>query len=244
MKVCEREMSGRLAAAGRCLAVVAAVGVCAAGLGGASANGGVVISDGQFNNADWTLIARPYGPGGGSGSGMQVLTGGAGDNGAARRTANVAGPNGSGSYNASIYTAYTYNPAGAGALTGLNVTFDARFLTGLSAIGPAVEQGGLMWFAGSTINTATWQTYSFTPTAVDWYLINPSGGVVGAGPDFSAAGAPMRFGYFTGNGTSAGGFAYENLGQVDNFRVSFVPTPGAAAVMGLLGVAGAVRRRR
>ena len=203
----------------------------------------VVISDGTFNDANWTLVQRPYGPGGGSGSGTQVLTGGAGDNGPARQTSNSAGPSNSGSYNASIYTAFTYNPAASGPLTALSISIDARFINGLSAIGSVVEQSGLIWMAGNAINTPSWQTYTFTPVAGDWFLINPSGGVSGPGPDFSAAGAPMRFGFFTANGTSAGGNPYTHVGLNDNFVVSFIPAPGAAALLGLGGLMAARRRR-
>lgn len=207
----------------------------------ASAN--VVISDGAFNDANWTLVARPYGPGGGSGSATRVLTGGAGDNGPARQTSNSAGPNNSGSYNASIYTAFTYNPAASGPLTALSISIDARFINGLSAIGAVVEQSGLIWMAGNAVNTPSWQTYTFTPVAGDWFLINPSGGVSGPGPDFSAAGAPMRFGFFTANGTSAGGNPYTNVGLNDNFVVSFIPAPSAAVLLALSGLIAARRNR-
>lgn len=209
-----------------------------------AAHAAIVIIDGTFADSDWTLVSRPYGTGGGSGSAMQVLSGGAGNNGEARQTTNAAGPDSfSGAYNASIYTAFTYDPAAGGPLTGLSISIDARYTTGSSALGAVVEQNGLIWMAGYAINTPVWQTYTFTPGAGDWFLIDPSGSVSGPGPDFSAAGSPMRFGFYTGNGTGLTGIPYANSGLNDNFVVSFIPAPGAAAVLGL-GRLLAARRRR
>lgn len=211
------------------------------------ASASVVISDGTFNSANWSLVQRPYGTGGGGGSATQVLVGGAGDNGAARQTSNTAGPSNSGSYNASIYTAFTYTPSISGPLTGLNFSIDARFIDGISSIGCVVEQGGFIWLTGNAITTSGWTTHNFTPsTGADWFLINPTVPyvVVGPGPNFTASGTPMRFGFYTGNGTSAGGNTYSHTGLNDNFVVRFVPSPGAAALLGLGGLLAAKRRRR
>jgi hypothetical protein len=207
------------------------------------AHASIVVSDGTFADNDWTLVARPYGPGGGSGTGTQVLLDGAGDNGAARQTTNFAGPNDSGSYNASIYTAFTYSPAASGPLSALSISFDSRWVDGLVSLGAVVEQNGLIWMAGYALNTFSWQTYTFTTAGESWFMINPSGGVLGTGPDFSASGSPMRFGFWTGNGTGPGGIQYTRTALVDNFVVSFVPSPGAAAVLGLGGLLAARRRR-
>jgi hypothetical protein len=218
--------------------------LCAlAGLASAASAGAVpvVISDGTFVNANWTTIPRIYGPSGGSGSGTQVLSGGFADNGAARFTSNTAGPSNSGSYNAHIYTAFTYAPAFSGQLSSLSIAFDARYINGLSAIGAVVEQGSLVWFTGNQINTPSWQRYTFTPGSADWFLINPSGGVAGPGPDFSATGSPMRFGFFTANGSTGAG--YTNSGLNDNFEVRFIPAPGVAALLGIASCRAARRRR-
>jgi hypothetical protein len=203
----------------------------------------VIVNDGTFDNASWTLVQRPYGSGGGSGSAAQVLSGGFGDNGPARQTSNSAGPNNSGCYNASIYTAYTYDPGVSGALAGISISIDARFISGLSSLGAVVEQNGLIWMAGSSITTPSWLTYTFTPVVGDWFLINPSGGVAGPGPDFTVAGLPMRFGFFTGNGTGVGGNPYTHVGLNDNFVVRAIPEPGAAALVVFGGLVAARRRR-
>lgn len=208
-----------------------------------TAHAAVVISDGTFSDSSWILVPRTYGPNGGSGSGSQVLVGGAGDDGPARFTANSAGPSSSGSYNASIYTGFTYSPAASGSLTDLSISIDARYMNGLSALGAVVEQGGLIWMIGYAINTPTWQTYSFTPASDDWFLINPNGSELGPGPDLSTSGGPMRFGFYTANGTSAGGASYTNSGLNDNFVVSFVPAPAGAAMLCCGGLLGARRRR-
>lgn len=207
------------------------------------AGASIVISDGTFNDADWILVPRPFGPGGGSGSAMQVLTGGAGDNGPARQTSNTAGPNNSGSYNASIYTAYAYNPSVTGPITGLTISIDAHYINGLSAVGAVVEQAGLVWMIGYGINSPSWQTYTFTQASGDWFLINPGGLVTGPGPDFSATGGSMRFGFYTANASGPSGSGYTDSGLNDNFVVSFVPAPGSAAALGIMGLLSARRRR-
>jgi hypothetical protein len=222
---------------------ISVAAVAAATVTVVSADASVIVSDGTFLDSNWTMVSRGYGPGGGSGTGEQLLAGGAGDNGPARQTSNFAGANNSGSYNASIYTAFSYNPAASGPLTNLSISIDARSLNGLSSMGAVVEQSGLIWFAGYVLNTPNWQTYTFTPVAGDWFLMNPSGGELGPGPDFSVAGAPMRFGFYTANGTGPGGFPYTRVGRNDNFVVSFIPTPGAAMVLGLGGLVAARRRR-
>jgi hypothetical protein len=187
----------------------------------------VTIFDGTFNDSDWALSVNQYGTGGGSGAASQVLSGGFGDNGAARMTANTANPTYSGAYNASLYTA-------------LNISFDARYIDGLSAIGAVVRQNGVDWFWGYEINTPDWQHWSFTPTDTGWVRFENSAGVGGPGPDFSANGGALTFGFYSANGT-AGGWYYTNTGLYDNFTVTFVPAPGAVLGLAMLPM---IRRRR
>lgn len=203
------------------------------------AMGSFTFSDGTFNNADWSQASFQYGPNGGSGAPTQVFTGG--NPGAARYITNSCGSFFSGALNAQYYEAFSYNPAIDGPLSALAFSIDSRFQDGLQALSFVVRQGGSTWQAGYFLNTSQWVTYSLAPTASDWAAMTGSS-VPTPTPDFSAAGAPITFGFWTGNGT-AGGFGYTRSGWFDNFTVSFIPTPGAASAA-LLGVALMGRRRR
>lgn len=206
-----------------------------------SARAAVVITDGEFVPANWSFAAYPYGANGGGGSAFQELVNG--NPGAARQVANDYGPSNSGSYNANFYEALSYNPVIGGPLTDLSFSIDSRFIDGLNALGFAVRQNGSVWGIGYWTNTSSWQTYSITPVASDYFLnpFNiPTPGQP-ALPDFSATGAPITFGFYTGNG-SAGGPGETRHGLFDNFAVSFVPAPSAAAALALGFTA--VRRRR
>lgn len=202
----------------------------------------LVVSDGDFAPADWSFTPYPYGTFGGGGSASQDLVNG--NPGSARRVMNDYGPSNSGSYNASFYEAMSYNPSVGGPLTDLSFSIDSRYADDLNALGFVVRQNSSAWGIGYWINTSSWATYAITPVASDFFL-NPFD-IPTPGqptlPDFSATGSPITFGFYTGNG-SAGGFGGTRTGLFDNFQVSFVPTPGAAAILGIAGLTAARRRR-
>jgi uncharacterized protein (TIGR03382 family) len=204
-----------------------------------AALGSFTFSDGTFNTGDWSQTSFQYGPNGGSGSPSQVLSGG--NPGAARYITNSCGSFFSGALNAQYYEAFSYNPAVDGPLSALTFSIDSRFEDGLQAVSFVVRQGGSTWQAGYFLNTSQWATYSMSPAANDWFAMTGAS-VPTPAPDFSASGAPITFGFWTGNGT-AGGFGYSRSGWFDNFTVSFIPTPGATSAA-LLGVALLGRRRR
>ncbi|MGQ0628040.1 MAG: hypothetical protein ACT4PL_08075 [Phycisphaerales bacterium] len=201
------------------------------------ASAAVMVSDGTFADANWTCIPNPYGIGGGTGSGAQTASG---REGTGRLTSNSANPTFSGSYNVHLFTTFVYDPASAGPLTELAFTIDSRFLNGLSAIGFAIEQGGTLWYTGYELNTSSWATYTHVPAPADFF--NLPFGAPATLPDFSASGAPIRFGFYSANGTG-GGAGYTNSSVFDNFAVSFVPAPSAVALGGA-GLLLALRRRR
>jgi hypothetical protein len=212
---------------------------CAASMLLAAATGAdtIVYADGTFVPTNWTINSRPYGPFGGSGTGGQVFTGGAGDNGPARVVVNTCGPANSGAYNASILTAATYSPALQGAVSSIRISVDARLQDALCAIGAVVVQGDVVWMWGYQIDTPTWSTYTFNCDGTDvWYQILPTGTQLGAGPDFSAAGAPMQFGFWSGNGSGPGGGGYSTTSLFDNFRVELTRVAGCTGDLDADGV--------
>jgi hypothetical protein len=185
----------------------------------------IQVTDATFDDISWSMTPQQYGPNGGNGVGYQIVVGGAGDNGPAREVVNTCGSTFSGSYNASTYLSYVYNPATQGAITSLEIAIDSQHTSSLCAMGGLVEQDGVVWMFDYDINSSSWTTYVFAP-ANDWYVMLPTGTVGGPGPDLSEHGTPLRFGFWSGNG-SGGGFGYSTQSRFDNFRVTIehVPPP-------------------
>jgi len=69
--------------------------------------------------------------------------------------------------------------------------------------------------------------------------------VIGAGPtlpDFSAAGAPMQFGYLTRGGNSSGAIPQPSSSSIDNWSIAInVPEPASLGAVVLICIG---RRRR
>ncbi len=118
----------------------------------------------------------------------------------------------------------------------MRISFDARQQDSLCAVGAAVEQNGVIWMWGYALDSANWSTLEFACDDTDvWFQILPSGTQVGSGPDFSATGAPMYFGFWAGNGTGPGGIGYSTSHLVDNFRVEINRDPTCPADLDLDG---------
>jgi hypothetical protein len=211
------------------LCIASAVGLAIA----STAHAGIV--DSTFNTADWSLTSYEYGPFGGGAEAAQVVSG---NPEFARRVSNSCGPNTSGSTNVSLYTAFAYIPAISGPLTELSFSIDSAYIDGLSAYGFVVQQGSGVWGVGYALTGPSWVTWTLSPVDADVFPIAP--GTTGM-PDFSAAGGPIRFGFYSAN--SSTGFGYTHTSLFDNFAVNFVPAPSAMMMAGLAGLAAARRRR-
>ena len=223
-------------------------------LAGRSALADHTIFDGTFAPSDWTLTDAS--PSGSSVAAGQSLTGG--DPGAYRSMVfNYQDPSiGTPYASYSLDVGATYSPATQGAITSL--TFDASVSQlGAFYVAPVLEQGGVIYagFGGSSnSNQLGWVDYASTIGPGDGpYTQGDFASVAGDGthPDFSAAGAPIAFGYeatlfFEGPPPSQGSLPF----GLDNFTVALqtraVPEPASLTVLGL-GAAGLVsyaRRRR
>ena len=174
-----------------------------------------------------------------------------------------SGPNTSSDTVANLYTVAAWAPANQGAVDRLDFLIDARGVfssfasTVTGFVRPLIEQGGVFFAVpgsdlqvstGITFNTLSWQLED----SADWQAQNGSGL-----PDFSAAGAPIHFGYRFGLGTSCTGAngcnGVTTFTAIDNFRVDVItaapaagqlPEPtGAALVLLALAAAGFSRRR-
>jgi hypothetical protein len=115
------------------------------------------------------------------------------------------------------YTGATYSPSTSGAIASLTysehrILFDPPFLGAGVAAGLALEQGGQLYtlnFGGYT--NLTWQLHERTRIVANDFSPAP-------GPDFSASGAPIRFGYVRGNSNTSTGLQRVHHG-IDNWRV-------------------------
>ncbi|RME05987.1 MAG: hypothetical protein D6812_02265, partial [Deltaproteobacteria bacterium] len=128
-----------------------------------------------------------------------------------------------------------FDPATEGAITSLSYTFDILSLpiSGSGyvsfALGLLLYQNGAYYIAGGFGYTSTgWRRIqqSFT-SSISFYRIAGSGP---DHPDFSASGAPIRFGFFSQVFFATGGIGTK-VGGIDNWSVTMnftapVPEPG------------------
>ncbi|MCE9620413.1 MAG: hypothetical protein K8R92_10990 [Planctomycetes bacterium] len=195
----------------------------------------VVVSDGTFNDADWSMTTFQFGPYGGGGSASQTA-GGVPES--CRMVTNSCGNDYSGAWNLSMLETFSYNPSSGGALTDLTFSMDSRYVDGLQAMSFVVEQDNHFWRVGYFINTESWTTYAIAPVAADFYAMDLD---TPALPDFSATGGVIRFGFGSANSSTSWG--YSRTGLYDNFVVNFVPSPAGLTIAGAVGLLRGRRRR-
>ena len=210
------------------------------------------IYDTEFADTDWSAtLVFDNTAGGVTFTATQVATGG--NPGAFREiTHTYTGPGGFDI--AHFYESASYAPGVSGALASIDMSFDTAFFNypgqGGSppeavAIYPAIRQGALVYgtvYAGpySTSTSPTWETKTFTGlTASVFFAFAGQSQPSGTQPDFSSAGAPLYFGFITGNSSCCGG-QNVTISGVDNFSVSATPVPepatGLLVMGGLLGL--------
>lgn len=221
------------------------VAVLAAALATHAAADGLGLQVGDFNAADWTLLAiTDDGPA----EANMVIDPNLGNPGShwviSYFTPQSSGLSSSTNRLGAFYTAAAYDPALSGALQKLAFSADVRGLSSsfafdtLGSIRPALLQDGVTYTViGSDLVTGKAmistdylsKQWSFEATAADW--VPPVAGSAQR-PDFSAGGAPIHVGFRYTLGTSCnstngctGGSAFLSL---DNFSATL--TPVAAAV--------------
>lgn len=210
----------------------------------ASASADVIFQDGTFANTNWGTLEVI---GNGTASSMQMVAGG--NPGSFRHLTNnlAAGPGALirvfHHYGASQAT--RYDPATMGAITSLDFSVDFEPIsgpTGGQGVAIAFKQAQVVYFASPLAigNNPVWQTHSGTGLIAANFV--RADGLPGV-PDFSAAGAPIRFGLVTYNSANGAGTPFTTEAGYDNFFVRVVPTPSAATVVGLAGLSGLRRRR-
>jgi hypothetical protein len=221
------------------------VGLAAAMLlcGGAKAD--ITFSDTEFATANWGFETITGGTGG-TATPSQVS---GGNPGFARQVITSVNASGGIVYGLSRFgtsTATRYDPAVSGAIGTVDFSIDAKWISGDGLFGQSIgigaKQGSVAYYAALDVTgvTGLWGTHaSLGLTAADFVAMTAGGPI-----DFSATGAPVRFGFVVAN--SAPGPASVNTAAYDNFQVVVhsVPAPASVGMAGMVGVVAGVRRRR
>jgi len=211
------------------------VGSC---LSAAAHGGAIVVSDGTFDPADWSVTVVSSVGGATETVGSSESGGNPGD----YRTMSHQLPPFSSIAVVHIYEAFSYDPGALGTLSSIDYSED-QIQTVVpfpgAAVGAtfAIRQDGEFFVTGDgTFTTTTWA--GWTPT--QW---NESSF---ANPDFSETGAPIFFGYLRSNSNESGG-GITNEHGIDNWSVELMPVPEPAHALllmaGALVLAGAHRAR-
>lgn len=190
----------------------------------------VAIADGEFDPAQWSVdaIAEPA-EGGPTLDTEQAASGG--HPGAWRRFVGhmTAGP--SRLRGLHVHTGATYDPATQGEVRLLVMDAECRLVRGLEPpqvvvwVTPLVEQAGRRYVAAARrqqCNMTMWWSLDRWPwLSADAFTLL-SGPACGAGercPDFTPAGAPLRFGVVSESALAAGAPAQDTEHGIDNWAV-------------------------
>lgn len=190
----------------------------------------VAIADGDFDPAQWTVdaITEPEiaGP---TLETSQATAGGNPD--AWRRFVGRMTTGPSRLRGLHVYTGASYDPAAQGEVKLLVTDADCRLVRGLDIpnvvvwVAPLVEQAGRRYVAAARrqqCNMTLWSPLARWPwlTAASFTLVDgPACGTGERCPDFTAAGAPLRFGVVSESALAVGAPAQETEHGVDNWAV-------------------------
>ncbi len=201
--------------ANRALCVLPAAVVLAASM--TALGSYVLINDGTMDPSSWTeTVLNPTG-----GFGYSVGQAGAGGNPDAYRTIHQFSTQNI----AQGLVVHLHEGSVVGAVDAVGMSLDVNCFNGGTsaavAFGLVIQQGETIYF-GPTFTALTnsgWRTdLAFVSLASSDFHNGPDS------PDFSGAGAPLRFGFFSSNGTG-GGAPINSSSGVDNFIVAIFPPP-------------------
>ncbi|MBU6413774.1 MAG: hypothetical protein KGS45_09885 [Planctomycetes bacterium] len=210
----------------------------------------VVYSDGTFTPSNWGLETFTANGAGGSVTAAQLSSGG--NPGQARSVTNTTGTGPDqtifGLHRYGTTNATRYEPLNQGAIASVDFSIDFAFRSGVGGQGHGLalgaKQGTVIYAAAATVtgSSTAWNTYSVTGlSAADFTAVSGTGAI-----NFSASGAPIRFGFITSNSNGSSGTSYFNEIAYDNFlvRVNQVPAPTWTSVVCGTLITTACRRRR
>lgn len=177
----------------------------------------VVLLDTEFVDGDWS--AQPFFNNGGAVTQQRSVTGGNPD--AYRFMTHDLPPSSSLSV-FHRYEAAAYDPSTQGAIGGISVSFDDIEIQP-PFVGAAIGQLFVVWQGDAYFYAKQPLTY----TTTDWrtrrlFCLKPADFMPYGDklPDFSAAGAPLRFGVIRSNTNNSTTTSYTTQHGLDNFRVA------------------------
>lgn len=198
-----------------------------------------LISDTEMSAGNWSAFIHSQG----GGFSFSTLNPAAGGNPGAYRWITHSSATGFTHGTVAHLHSIGWDPASMGAITSLDMRIDVNcFNGGTSAavgFGLIVEQGGTIYF-GPTFTALTASGWRTDLNHVGLSALSFSNS--GVNPDFSASGMPVRFGFYSSNGTGLSTPISSSSGA-DNFFVRVVPGPGSALMVTALGLMTPRRRR-
>ena len=210
---------------------------CCAALAASSAAGAVYF-DGIFSPINWhSAFSGVNGNGGAFTAGQELAGGNLDEHFAVYHDLNDA-PNNEQSGIAVLHTfsAYTHDPAADGAIVKMHLRIDTKRDDQSQRVRFAIIQAGAIYVSdndhsfGASSLPMGWQTTTYVDVlAEDFQRRLPDHSAdPGSHPDFSAAGAPMVFGFETSNSTGIGFGGYDTRVLFDNFTIFAITTPACA----------------
>jgi hypothetical protein len=173
---------------------------------------------------------------------MSFLTSGGNPGNCAQATCVPSSPSGSPygyAFAAAWSPAYVVSPGVDGPVHSMEMSVDFKTSSGPSwsqgqALHPFLVQNGRYYYGGGKITgqSTAWQAVStpapVKPAAFNEIIGTPFQIVEGSSPDFSAAGAPITFGFVAANSTNGGPYTIVHL--YDNWTLTVHPNATATSV--------------
>lgn len=198
---------------------------------GPLASAGFTYVDGTFDPADWfSSIAGQQGNSG-TFTTPQKLSGGNPGEHVQVNHALANAPNGEQSGFSLLHErlGFTHDPAADGPIGEIDMSIDLRRDDQNQRVRFALTQGGLVYVSNESVTTGnfptgwnTWAVPDLSETA--FVRMEPDQNLIGTDhPDFSSTGAPITFGFSTGNNTGIGFPGYTTAVDYDNFALDIKP---------------------
>lgn len=196
---------------------------------------GPAFFDGDFQDDAWTLQVLTDGLPGGTATAARQPTGG---NPGASRRVTLTIPAAPGDLLTSSVGAFswktgaTYDPRVGGAITSVDWSQDHRAAPGAQFLSLAIEQDGKLYLPSTRYaDSQTWTRFAEAGLVSDGFdHVTPPDlvPVQAGGPDFTARGSTMTFGFFRNASTGYGGGGYTTVADTDGWSVT-LHTDGASA---------------